>query len=368
MARAYEHDEELRTLVLSRLGALPTRLRSSIVSRAARRCEDGPEFRRLLEQYGAEQQRDCRNAAALGYYEFLARNTTDLAPAEERLRQEIVAIGPHMDDIRQSAFLGLAAMGKMGTVRSIHGLEKGGLNFFDTIDDSPTALSFIARHWKRFKNDLGSDGFWRLNRFYHNEADGWRALAPYAAESSEAREEFLAFARMQPARLGALGVEALSRISPHSELLRERCLSVLDGRQEGGTPYDHSRASIVAGRILGTQFASDDGVRARLEAYRFPSSTVVVGLSLGWPGSPKLKELFHLRQTEIERLSAFGEDYVFRDYTLPAVLHLLGAQASPEQFLGAINQVIQQCTGDIWEFGEYLALRLDLGRMQRSPL
>jgi hypothetical protein len=356
IARAYEDDPELRSFVLLRVGTLPTRLRSVIVSQAARRCDDRTEFRELLEKYGSEEQRDCRNAAALGYYEFVARSTTDLTRAEERLNQEIVTIGPYMDDIRQSAFLGLAAIGKASTISSIEGLEKGGLNFFDTINDSPTMLSYVARNWKKFKEDLGSDGFWRLNRHYSKEWAAWQQLAPYAAESAQIREDFLAFARTHPARLGADGIESLSRISPRSELLRDHCLRALDGRHESESPYDATRTSIIAGRVLGVQYSGDDDVRARLEAYRFPSSTVVIALSLGWPTSSKLQELFDLRQANTERVDAADFADRLQDYTLPAVLHLLGARSSSEQFLNAINQVIEQCTGDIWEFGEYLTL------------
>ena len=353
IARAYENDKELRNLVMSRLGALSTRLRSAIVDKARRRCDDRIEFRDLLQQYGAEEQRDCRNAAALGHYEFITRNNNDLAPAEERLKEEIIAIGPYMDDVRQSAFLGMAAIGKLPTVAGIVGLERGGLNFFDMISDSPTLLSYLARHWKSIKEALGSDGFWRLNRFHASEAEAWRHLAPYAAESPEVRDDFLTFARVNPARLGALAIETLSRISPRSQLLREQCLRVLDGKREGGNPYDSARSLIVAGRILGTQFADDDGVRSVLEAYRFSSSAVVIGLALGWPTSPKLKQLFQVRQAELETP---GNSHRGWDYTLPAVLHLFGACSSAEQFLTAIDQVIEQCGSDIWDFGEYLAL------------
>jgi hypothetical protein len=109
------------------------------------------------------------------------------------------------------------------------------------------------------------------------------------------RRDFLDYCIRETKILSANCIEALAREMPGSGLLRDHCLRPFGGAANdvNSHGYDSRRRDIIAGVILGQQFATDAAVRNALEAVatRHPSAAIA-GLCEGWPANKVLDDLF----------------------------------------------------------------------------
>ena len=272
----YANDDEIRTIISRFLSSLPASLRNILVSSFGRRAADDYSIAERLYQYQLDSNPAVRTASAIAYHEAITADETARSAATILLKSDITAIGPWMDMIRQAALAGFIALDEIAAIRDMPDHQEGKKLTIDifTFDNNRQILTYVAKHWDRLTAALGPNAWERFGRYANNEWWCWDHLSPYVSESSSLRADFLAYCSREQKALSSQAIEALSRESPRSHLLREHCLRCLKRGSEDTnlSPFDHRRRELVVGRILGRQFAGDDAIRQELEHCAMPNS------------------------------------------------------------------------------------------------
>jgi hypothetical protein len=212
------------------------------------------------------------------------------------------------------------------------------------LDNNRQLLAYLAKHWERLTEALGSELLQRLSRHGGNEWWCWDHLAAFISESAAVRSDFLAYCARETKVLSSRAIEAMAREMPRSHLLREHCLRCLANGPEdiNGSPYDQRRRDLVVGRVLGRQFAGDATVHTELERHvLFRPSAAIVGLTLAWKDSPILaRQLADLRA---------HDNRVLR-FVWPDAAYLIGAFGSRDEFCSFLCHILENTDGGIWDF------------------
>ena len=174
------------------------------------------------------------------------------------------------------------------------------------------------------------------------------------------RNDFLAYCSRERNQLSVDGIEALSRELPGSHLLREHCLRILgDGiHHKNLSPYDHLRREIVVGRILGNQFANEDGLQQKLEKVSETRPSIAfAGLSIAWRDSAVLKNTHaYIR----------GENYRAGYLNWPDAAAVCCLLDSDEQFCNFVFRFVDHASDSHWGFLSYCVDPI-VERIQRAP-
>ena len=141
--------------------------------------------------------------------------------------------------------------------------------------------------------------------------------------------------------LSAEALEALGRELPGSHLLRERCLQTLTKPKHPSvySPYDDLLQSIVAGKIIGSQFPDESIFEFEFENNSQVDTTVaLIALCISKP-SHKL-------------LQGFLEEFRERAgvYQWPEAAYLVSTLGDKDEFTYFIRQLLHRCDGGIWDF------------------
>jgi hypothetical protein len=349
VALSYKDDSEIRSLLLARLAPLPDNLREVVVDQASRFASDLSSFETALARYGDEREGPIRAAAAAAYYASVPDSSRHKVHIS-RLVEELRAVGPQMDSIRQSALSGLLALNQFSVFRDL--AERDGTRplrcpaLDGSIHQNDRLVEQIAARWTTVADVLGESTLSRLSTWGKgNPTEAWDRLAPFITTSVEAFDAFLTYCRSSPDLLKANSLAALSRLQPGSALLREICERTL--RHEGDhisfSPYDGLAARMTAGQILGSAFNTVAGLRELLEAVaRRPCSGAITALCVGWPQSKVIDEVFeYLVKEERTRLLP------------PAILNVFAVKGDSGIFVRAIRGLIAKSNGSIWDFPSF---------------
>ena len=336
-----------------------------VVSVIARRAAENPPLALQLSKYRNESGPGIRTIGSIAYHEFVAENPDARSQAVSQLKEDIVAIGPWMHEVRPAAFLGFVALDELPSLRQkiaeMDAQATNGitldlfLHHFDT-----RWYSYLAKHWNRVVTALGDDVWTSISRHSGDEAWFWEMMAPHIGESLKMRNDFIAYCSRERNQLSGNGIEALARELPHSFLLREHCVRVMEGghHHKNLNHVEYLRRELIVGRILGKQFDGNDQIRAKLEEISGTRLQIAVaGLSIGWKDSHVLAETY-----------ACVRDKNYR----PGAIHWPDAAAvcsqfdSDEQFVDFIFRFVENGADSIWHFLSYCVDPI-VERIQSNP-
>ncbi len=361
LVEAYGNDIEFRQVIFSRLNSLPASLRGSFVSVAARKTADAIYLERV-SQWPVEANAEIRVQASVAYNSAIKLDQKKVQPAIEYLKKEGTSIGPWMDQRRQAALTGFIALGREEVFASLepdHGQKSVDVDFY--YPENGTAIAYIARNWEGLSKAFSGQIVDRLNKHNSSEWYMWQFIAPYVLESVAARSEFIDYCGRETKILSSQALEALSRALPKSALLQEHCERIFFRQAPtdvNSTPYDVERCKIIGGQIIGRQFQSHSGLLAELEKrIAYGDTAGVVGISVGWPQSPLLRECLD---------NALAAQWKNHSFGFVAAIHLAGIAGTTEQFKDIFFELLRRSEGHSREFLEY-CVAPTLDRLKADP-
>jgi len=291
---SYGNDPEIRSLVLDLLCPLPATLRSSIVENLSKQHNEKFSCE-LLSKYDLEEDDDIKTAASIGFHKRLVAEGREPAVALASLAETISCYGPDFEDRRRAAFAGLMILEHLNLMKGQNETHTGkpiAISLSKFYEPNIPLVRLVAEHWRYLNEIFGNELPERLS---HQGAviPIPVALAPVASEFQELQEYIWAAAREDDKLTRDPAVLRLfSEIYPHSDWLRDHCLSALrnDDRTRGS--FDRHRVVV---EILVSQFAGEPytflGLVDGLDKRFFPSG-IIMALCAGWPNTSKAIELY----------------------------------------------------------------------------
>lgn len=340
---AYGADPEMRAELSPFLKALEPNLRAEIISAMEGRAASDNTIIQTLSRYSLDSDANVRSAASIAFHEAVDSQPLARSAALEVLAQEIRAVGPQYDTVRQAAFVGLVALDALDILTQLPEEERRwpvGHSVF-TLDGNQRMFAYIARKWSRITRVTASPhtmmGF--------EEADHWLfwdRLAPYIRGSDECRAAFLDYCAKETRWISSAGLEALAREMPGSELLKFQCFRQAEpgSSHRYASPFEERQRAFIAGRLIGLHFAGDSGVRKRLQA--LPDvhlSMKIAACCIAWSDSPFLAQ-------EFSRITGGDQEkFVWLD-----AIYLASTVGDDDAFVRVLLNLINRSRGEIWEF------------------
>jgi hypothetical protein len=361
LVEAYGNDPEFREVIFSRLNSLPASLRGGFVSAAAMKSTD-EVYLECISQWPAETDAEIQVQASVAYNTAIKLDQEKVEPAIDYLKREGTSIGPWMDQRRQAALAGLIALGREEVFANLepdHGQKpiKIGLYY----PENRAAIAYLARNWEGLLKAFSGQIVDRLSMHGSSEWHTWQFFAPYISESPAARDAFISYCGRETKSLSSQALEALSRVLPRSALLQEHCERIVSRAPTdiNSTPLDVERCKIIVGQIIGRQFQSHSGLLVELEKrIAWGDTAGVVGLYVGWPQSPLLKEC-------LDR--ALAAKWKNHSFSFVAALHLAGIAGTTEQFKEVFSMLLERSDGSPWSFLEH-CVTPTVDRLKRDPI
>jgi hypothetical protein len=351
LAAAYGDDEEFRPIIISRLLSISAELRSTIATKAARSGNTDSALYNCVRQFALETNGTVKTLAVTSLCETIKLNDIDSGSVLDQLRRDVEAIGPLMDPTRQAAIAGLVALKRLDIFRDLR--EEHNSQPLDValyFPENRILIAYLARNWSYVKSVFGDSSFERISRHGGNHWYAWDHFASYVGESEALRDEFISYCAQEAKTLSSSGLEALSRVQPRSHLLLEHCLRAIDRKSVEDTnssPLDRTRRALVVGQILGRQFSDRREICVTLEQrVHLHDCASVVGLSLGWPSSGALGEIYD----DIRQNGWVGQQVIWA-----SALQIANAIGSTEEFKYLLEFILSNGTGDVWEFLDFCA-------------
>jgi hypothetical protein len=279
------------------------------------------------------------------------RLDSEIAKAYVVATSHLKAIGPFMDPTRQAGVAGLVALNRLDIFRDLR--EEHNSQSLDValyFPENRTLIAYLARNWGYVKSVFGDSSFERISRHGGNHWYAWDHFASYVGESEALRDEFISYCAQETKALSSSGLEALSRLQPRSHLLLEHCLRAIDGKpieDTNSSPLDRTRRALVVGQILGRQFSDSQEIRETLEQrVHLQDCVSVVGLSLGWPSSDALGEIYD----DIHKNGWARQQVIWA-----SALQIANVIGSTEEFKYLLEFILSNGTGHVWEFLDFCA-------------
>ena len=363
IACVYAADSDIAPLILQRAAPLPTVFRRYIARRASQRFDD-EALGRVLQQCELETDEHAMVQATIGRsYAALA------APGEaqartEALRAQLHATGPDFDQRRVGAFGGLLALGRadvFAEAKEQHNDESLKINLSHWLKDYGPVLEMVAERWEELETAIGNFPVSRFSRWDSDPAGFWGSFAPYLSRSPLLRTRFLEYCEDESVVLDAPGLVALSRLSPGSSLLLDRCKRALtvefDKLKQSN--LDAARSVIIASKCLAAHFTDDSSAVEAIETAsdnRRAQGAALVGLAS------------HCPDHEIV-IREYGNLFAENQWPLLLIcsrLWLLSAKGTPEQIAKALTWFVTRPSSSPWDFPED-ALDAFRARLERDP-
>ncbi|MFG1384684.1 NACHT domain-containing protein [Xanthobacter versatilis] len=340
---AYGNDPDMRVELSPILGTLGPNLRTEIVSAIEVRAASDNGIIQSLSRYSLESDAQVRCAASIAFHEAIRDQPDARNKALEVLAQEILAIGPQMDAVRQAAFVGLVALDALDILTGLPEEERKwliGHRLFG-FDRNQTLLAYIARRWDRIEKTASSS----LALFGGGERERrmlWDCLAPYVRGSDECRVAFLDYCAEETKPISCAALEALAREMPGSELLKAQCFRGVEfgSPDHSDSPLERRQREFVAGRLVGLHFAADAETRRRTEAVSDSYlSMKIAACSIAWKDAPVLKR-------EFDRMAAKEENH----FLWLDAAYLTSTVGDDDTFTNMLLNLINRSQGSPWDF------------------
>lgn len=142
-----------------------------------------------------------------------------------------------------------------------------------------------------------------------NIEDIWGFFARHSVKSSPTYGHIMEFINANPTAIkNSSIISFLNRTTPKSSILKDILLKLIN---------NDGRNGVLAGRILGTNFKSDNQVYDEIKKFNhLGDSGKIIALCSGWPEEPILKEMFDdlvKNQYYIDHYVGFTLKFLFRD-------------------------------------------------------
>jgi len=319
VASRYGADEEIRSILLKKMGFLPTALRRRIASQLGQLGQDAVVLP-IFEQYRGDPDTEVRNSAAIGYHQCLKARGQSFESVSTELMETIAASGFDYQTRRQSALCGLLTWGHLEYLHQPDGEDMSNRTNFvqvhSLIHESPALAAHLAKNWRMVKDILG-DQRWHALSNYGPEGRQYvcEVLGLFADEFDEARDDVLSLLEDGTSfEIHENHLTFLARVRPGSHPLLKHCLRALSIGESRS--IEGNGQVIVAAQLLGEHFGGDPTVlklllEGKLLDLLHPG--IVVALCEGWPESVELEEVY-------QRTKADGR--ARWDYSLTAYLGL----------------------------------------------
>jgi hypothetical protein len=298
IAQAYASDSEIRAKVIEIISPLPLALRYEVIERLARGDDD--QFATgVLADYDDECDAQLKTRASVAYHRRLLLEGQDVTPAIVRLSERIRAYGMDMEERRQAALAGLVVLGRLDVMTSQSEWGEGSKPLRVSLTEHGMALNLVlarvlAESWESVKSSVGSD---LENRFSEHGTWSllWPALARVASDLPGLHAEILEHCEHdEPFSRCAEALSFLSRVRPHSELLRGRAIRAVT--QFDGREWGHLESLRTATALLEAQFDDRRDIAQEIAKDRHPSSNIVIALAALDPQHPFVVETWQAIQ------------------------------------------------------------------------
>lgn len=350
LARVYEHDAQIRPLILRYATPLPVTLRGDIAEAASGAANNRISFERVLEDYDIEVEGELKIASSIYWYRHILRASIGATAIDlQQLTETLHAVGPDMDERRAAAFSGMLLLGHVNDISSMTDYGERPLRIssgYTYKNESDSLIALMCERWKELSQSFGDSLAQRFGRFESDSDYMWDCLAPHINASPAARQDFLGFCNESSSILGLKSLIALSREQPSSELLLDHCWRVFDRpdvfSHKHHSPWDIRRIRLECAYIFRDHFHDRADVKERLRrAVETRQEIAVVALALLDPCDPLLN------QPQFEPME------IIRQHSdLVTSLHLASARYGAEAFSQITLAMINRSLHHIWNFQE----------------
>ncbi|MGH7778484.1 MAG: hypothetical protein ACREQR_01480 [Candidatus Binataceae bacterium] len=310
-ALAFARDSQMRARVAEIVQPLPSALRLRILQKVSSLPHDDEFSLSVLRDYDVEEDDELKTVASIAYHQRLHRQE-DKDKASAELTQGISCYGPDHDERRRAAFAGLLVLERLELMRDLR--EKGGRPEYVSIDlgewNQPNMplVRLVAERWDYLKSVFGDSLPVRLSRWHQ---DCWSPLCRVAADFPVLQTEILATLEVDPKLASNPHLLAfVARVRPASRLLMDRCIAAIAAPNRNFSRGSFAAAEILADSFAGNEDACSQLLRAlpidRRGGRLFARPELAVALSVGWPESPLVDELYS---------QMIRGDSMYKDYT-----------------------------------------------------
>lgn len=258
IALGYANDLEFAGILFDAAVPLPVDLRTQIVEVASNGAS-GTALEEVLDRAMLETDSELCIRMVIAHYRDLSPEAHDAA--KQQLLTQAVAVGPDYELFRSAALAGLATIGELNALAN---LETDGtlaeLSTGNFLAPIPSLERVICERYAEFEKAFGNSLPQRLRQITSGNRLA-EILSAAPASSPSARAAFLSIAEHGEFPLTPQALYALAAARPHSDLLRERCLDVLDKREPRN---DSAMINADVGLILRDHFPGDSNVRQSL--------------------------------------------------------------------------------------------------------
>jgi len=329
LARAYEHDDEFRPIILRAATSAPTFIRRLLAEQLSRRSTSAESALPLLSTLRSEDDALARSSAAVGLVLQTAATGKSTDSVIEFLRTEATCLGPEMDRRRPSGVAGLLQGGRTADLLQHVSQSRVGNPFeavFNLLHPNLPALRLLASQWSSVKADLPPGASATLGI---HEDGFWEVMSPWVEEFPDLRSDFETYAVDACQRpLAGATLTAIANVMPRSEVLRTACLSTLKIVEENRFWQSWG----VAARLFGGHFGGQDAALRQLREMDASGRNwvVTVALSWGWPDSEAYQ----------------GRVAAVNGQSIPWLLYLQLARLrkEPSRLVDGVAEYIAQCS------------------------
>ena len=336
VAGVYGGNSQIRCELFGLGNSLSADLRLIVVERLARLAPEDDFAHDTLSKYDEDIDANVKTAAAVGFSRSVKRRGWDeRVEILNELSGRLGAIGPDLRERRQAAFAALVELDRLDIVEDVlTGGELGHLGLGTGVTPNLRLAELVGKHLRRVTELFGGD-FWARVGWAGEEFLG--GVAAHSTEPDLVDEILELPVRGEEVAARPALVQLYSREWRGTVRLRELCLTLVRGF--GVSSWVDTAPGLYAAEVLGEQFSNDATAGRVLESLVGEgrmSSALVIAIGTGWRDTEVWGRLS--REAEVERL------------LLPARLCLIGADASPAEFLGKVSESLGGCRGHIWEF------------------
>jgi hypothetical protein len=295
LARIYGNDPYFRPLFLAALRPAEVSVRTAVAEELGATYVPRDIAVPILKRFPHETDPSVRATAVLSLATHASRDNETTDWFIDVLRRELAALGSHYEERRACAVAGLLRLGRYDLLRDQRRHDGSPERFAYGLDpwrpNAPVVRECL-RSWRALKDAFGDQLF---DRFGGSRANFWEAAGPWADEFRAACMDLQSYLReVAGTSVGSNTLDAMARLLPRSDELRETCLVTLTT----ATPQREPGPNVS--RILGTHFGGEEAVlvRAReiLESSRRQFLVVdlywriLLSFCYGWPDSLEIQE------------------------------------------------------------------------------
>jgi len=196
----------------------------------------------------------------------------------------------------------------------------------------------VLRTWQDLTRVFGDQLFERLP----DRSDLWEVAAPWVEDFPKASDAFESYLReVAGTKVGWNTLEAMARLLPRTDELRETCLADMEG-----ATLQHP-TDLNAFHLLGVHFGGDAVLLERLRGIRqvqvLPQGQrvgpefywkVFLALCYGWPTASEIQEWLHRPRQDWDRMPWY------------AAFHLDRIGGQPQHFMDDLIAFLQSCAED----------------------